>query len=206
MPFLRSIRQYAPDPARPPRRWVLVLYDQLRPPHPLLTGLAADTGVLYIETSAKPARRAYHAKKLVLLLSAMRHDADARGRAGHPVRYHVSEAWYDEALQEIRDRHGIARVEMLAPAEAEVREPIAALPWVVQHPNSLFLTDAAFYRRVFPRPGGRRLETFYRAARKATGLGARRRVVELRRGEPEAVEGHATRAADAVVGARCDHP
>ena len=170
VPFLRSIRRYAPDPARPPRRWVLVLYDQLRPQHPLLAGPPEDTGVLYIETSAKPARRAYHAKKLVLLLSAMRHDAEARGRAGHPVRYHVSEAWYDEALQEIRDRHGIDRVEMLAPAEAEVREPIAALPWVVQHPNTLFLTDAAFYRRVFPRPGGRRLETFYRAARKATGL------------------------------------
>lgn len=169
-PFLRAIRQYAPDPARPPRRWVLVLYDQLRPRHPLLTGPPADTGVIYIETSAKPARRAYHARKLVLVLSAMRHDAGGRGRAGHPVRYHVSDAWYDAALREIRARHGIDHVDVLAPAEAEVRESLAALAWVTLHPNSLFLTDAAFYRRVFPRPGARRLETFYRAARTATGL------------------------------------
>lgn len=169
-PFLRAIRAHAPDPGRPPRRWVLVLYDQLRPAHPLLAGPPEDTGVLYIETTAKPARRPYHAKKLVLLLSAMRHDALARGRAGHPVRYHVSHAWYDGALDEVRARFGVDRVEMLAPAEAEVREPLAALPWVVQHPNSLFLTDAAFYRRVFPRAGGRRLETFYRAARVASGL------------------------------------
>jgi deoxyribodipyrimidine photolyase-related protein len=149
---------------------VLVLYDQLRQQHPLLTGPPADTGVIYIETSAKPARRPYHAQKLVLVLSAMRHDAEARGRAGHAVRYHVSDAWYDGALQEIRDRYGIDRLEVLVPAEAEVRDPLAALPWVIQHPNSLFLTDTAFHRRVFPRPGGRRMETFYRAARKATGL------------------------------------
>lgn len=169
-PFLRAIRRFAPEPERPPRRWVLVLYDQLRPAHPLLTGPPGETGVVYIETTAKPGRRAYHAKKLVLLLSAMRHDAQARGRAGHPVRYHVSDAWYDGALGEVRERYGIQRVEVLTPAEAEVREPLAGLPWVLQHPNTLFLTDAAFYRRVFPRPGGRRLETFYRAARAATGL------------------------------------
>ncbi len=147
-----------------------MLYDQLRPHHPLLTGASDDTGVIYIETSAKPARRAYHAQKLVLVLSAMRHDADARGRAGHPVCYHVSHAWYDEALREVRERHGIGEIEVLEPAEPEVREPLAALPWVRVHPNTLFLTDTAFFRRVFPRAGNRRLETFYRAARRATRL------------------------------------
>jgi deoxyribodipyrimidine photolyase-like uncharacterized protein len=45
-----------------------------------------------------------------------------------------------------------------------------ALPWLTLHPNTLFATDTAFYRRVFPKGGGRRLETFYRAARTATGL------------------------------------
>jgi deoxyribodipyrimidine photolyase-related protein len=170
-PFLRAIRRFAPSPSHPPSRWVLVLYDQLRPAHPLLVdGEPADTGVVYIETTAKPARRAYHAKKLTLLLSAMRHDARARGVAGHPVRYHVSTQWYDGALEEIRAQYGIDRVEVLSPAEAEVRDPIAALPWVVVRPNALFLSDEAFYRRVFPKAGGRRLETFYRAARKATGL------------------------------------
>ena len=169
-PFLRAIRRFSPAPGRAPRRWVVVFYDQLRPAHPLLTGDPADTGVLYIETTAKPARRRYHAQKLVLLLSAMRHDAEARGRAGHPVRYHVSDQWYDGALAEARERYGLDGVHALEPAEAEVREPLRALPWLTLHPNTLWATDDAFYRRVFPRRGGRRLETFYRAARAATGL------------------------------------
>jgi deoxyribodipyrimidine photolyase-related protein len=169
-PFLRAIRRFAPAPGREPRRWVVVFYDQLRPRHPLLTGPPADTGLLYIETTAKPARRRYHAQKLVLLLSAMRHDAEARGRAGHPVRYHVSAAWYDGAIVEARERYGLAEVQALEPAEAEVREPLRALPWLTLHPNTLFATDAGFYHRVFPKAGTRRLETFYRAARSATGL------------------------------------
>ncbi len=168
--FLRAIRRFAPRPHRGPRRWVVVFYDQLRPRHPLLSGPPADTGVLYIETTAKPARRRYHAQKLVLLLSAMRHDAEARGRAGHPVRYHVSDAWYDEAIAEARERYGLEELHALEPAEAEVREPLRTLAWLTLHPNTLFVTDATFYRRVFPNRGTRRLETFYRAARSATGL------------------------------------
>ena len=172
VPFLRAIRRFAPAPEQSPRRWVVVFYDQLRPRHPLLTGPPADTGVLYIETTAKPARRRYHAQKLVLLLSAMRHDAEARGRAGHPVRYHVSNAWYDVALAEARDRYGLqaATIETLEPAEAEVREPLRGLAWLTLHPNVLWATDTAFYQRVFSTRGTRRLETFYRAARVATGL------------------------------------
>jgi deoxyribodipyrimidine photolyase-related protein len=170
MPFLRAIRRFAPQPNRAPRRWVVVFYDQLRPRHPLLTGAPADTGVLYIETTAKPERRRYHAQKLVLLLSAMRHDAEARGRAGHPVRYHVSDAWYDAAIAEARERYGLENLHALEPAEAEVREPLRTLAWLTLHPNTLFVTDATLYRRVFPKRGQRRLETFYRAARRATGL------------------------------------
>lgn len=169
-PFLRAIRRFAPAPGHRPQRWVVVFYDQLRPAHPLLTGPPADTGVLYIETTAKPARRRYHARKLVLLLSAMRHDAEARGLAGHAVRYHVSEQWYDGAIAEARERDALGELHALEPAEAEVREPLRALSWLTLHPNTLFVTDTAFYRRVFPKHGSRRLETFYRAARVETGL------------------------------------
>jgi deoxyribodipyrimidine photolyase-related protein len=168
--FADALRPFRARPDRRPSRWVLVGYDQLAPAHPLLTGDAADTGVIYLETSAKPARRPYHAQKLVLLLAAMRHDALARGRAGHPVIYHASDQWYDHALESVRAQHRLDVVETLAPAEAEVRAAIARRPWVRQHPNSLFITDTAFYRRVFGRMRSRRLETFYRAARRATGL------------------------------------
>jgi deoxyribodipyrimidine photolyase-related protein len=168
--FFETIGRFRPRRGRVPRRWVLVLYDQLRPAHPLLVGPPGETGLLYVETSAKPARRPYHKQKLVLLLSAMRHDALARGRAGHPVLYRFSEAWYDVALAEARERFSLDGVEALLPAEAEVREPLAALPWLGLRPNTLFPTDEAFYRSVFPRPGRRLLETFYRAARRRTGL------------------------------------
>ena len=168
--FFETIARFRPKEGRPPKRWVLVLYDQLRPEHPLLDGPPAETGVVYLETSAKPARRPYHKQKLVLLLSAMRHDALARARAGHPVLYRFSERWYDVALAETRERFGLERVEALSPAEAEVREPLSRLPWLALRPNTLFSTDGAFYHSVFPRPGRRLLETFYRAARRKTGL------------------------------------
>ena len=148
----------------------MVFYDQLRPAHPLLTGPPADTGVIYVESSAKPARRPYAKQKLVLLLSAMRHDAEARGRAGHPVLYHYSSHWYDVALTEVREQYSLSQVAALTPAEAETREAVATLDWLHLHPNTLFATDTAFYQKVFRKPGGRRLETFYRAARTATGL------------------------------------
>ncbi len=169
-PFLRAIRRFAPATGQGPRRWVMVFYDQLRPAHPLLQGPPGDTGVLYIESTAKPARRRYHAHKLVLLLSAMRHDAEARGRAGHPVRYHVSDEWYDGALAEARDRYDLGEVHALEPAEAEVREPLRALKWLTLHPNTLWATDSEVYDRVFAKAKSRRLETFYRAVRTETGL------------------------------------
>jgi hypothetical protein len=74
--FTDSLRPFRPRPDRLPSRWVLVGYDQLRPAHPLLADAPpSDTGVIYVETAAKPARRPYHAQKVTLLLAAMRHDA-----------------------------------------------------------------------------------------------------------------------------------
>lgn len=168
--FFETIRRFRPKRGRGPKRWVFLLYDQLRPEHPLLGGPPAETGVVYVETSAKPARRPYHKQKLALLLSAMRHDALTRGSRGHPVLYRFSERWYDGALAEVQETFALDRVEVLAPAEAEVRVPLSRLPWLEIRPNSLFVTDEAFYRSVFPKPGRRLLETFYRAARKTTGL------------------------------------
>jgi deoxyribodipyrimidine photolyase-related protein len=168
--FYERIGRRRPRRGRLPRRWVFLPYDQLRPDHPLLEGPPRETGLVYVETAAKPARRSYHKQKLVLLLSAMRHDALGRAKQGHPVLYHFSEKWYDGALEEVRAERGLESIEALAPAEAEVREALDELPWVTLRPNSLFITDAEFYRSVFPRPGRRRLERFYRAARKETRL------------------------------------
>lgn len=170
MGFFRDIAAFRPTSKRRPRRWVFIPYDQLRDDHPLLRDGPREVGVIYIETAAKPARRPYHKQKLVLLLAAMRHHALARGRAGHAVIYWFSHAWYDRALDEVGARFGIDRIDCLAPAEREVREPLARMELVHLLPNTLFITDTAFYRSVFRRPGQRRLETFYRAARRRTGV------------------------------------
>ncbi len=168
--FYERIGRHRPGRGHGPRRWVFLPYDQLRPDHPLLEGPPGQTGVVYVETAAKPARRPYHKQKLVLLLSAMRHDALERGKRGHPILYHFSERWYDGALEEVREKHGVDGVEALAPAEAEVRGPLEARSWITLHPSSLFITGTGLYRSVFPRPGRRLLERFYRAARRETGL------------------------------------
>lgn len=170
MGFFQDIAAFRPRAARQPRRWVFIPYDQLRDGHPLLADGPGEVGVIYIETAAKPARRPYHKQKLVLLLAAMRHHALARGRAGHPVIYWFSECWYDDALREVGERFGIANIECFAPAEREVRDPLTKLGLLRMRQNTLFVTDTAFYRSVFRRPGQRRLETFYRAARRHTGL------------------------------------
>ncbi|MCL4822018.1 MAG: cryptochrome/photolyase family protein [Vicinamibacteria bacterium] len=171
MGFFAEIARFRPRPDATPGRAVWVGFDQLSPRHPLLRGVPpAELPLVYVETGWKPARRAYHPQKLALLLSAQRHHALERAREGHPVVYLFSEQGYDGALAQARERWGFASIEALAPAEREVREPVARLPFVALRENTLFATDAAFYRRVFPRPGRRLLETFYRAARRRTGL------------------------------------
>lgn len=133
-------------------------------------GSPGETGIVYVETTAKPRRRPYHKRKLALLLSAQRHHALERARAGHHVVYHASDAWYDEALAEAARKHGIGAIEALEPAEPEVREPVAASGRVELHPNRLFITGRDFYDAVFAGRRTRRLETFYRRARRHTGL------------------------------------
>lgn len=170
MTFFAQISAFRPTPRRPPTRWVFLPYDQLRPDHPLLEGDPRETGLIFIESSAKPARRPYHKQKLVLLLSAMRHHALSLAQRGHPVLYRFSDRWYDAALTDIQVRFGIGSIEAMEPAEHELRESLRRVPGLRVQPDALFVTDRDFYRKVFPRAGQRRLETFYRAARRKTGL------------------------------------
>ena len=95
----------------------------------------------FFETVRRFRPERYHKQKLALLLSAMRHDALTRGSRGHPVLYRFSERWYDGALAEVRETFALDRVEVLAPAEAEVRVPLSRLPWLEIRPNSLFVTQ-----------------------------------------------------------------
>ena len=74
---------------------VWILGDQILSPHPALQNLETQTSrqeiiVLMIESRSQAQRLPYHAKKLVLLYSAMRHYAEVLRASGYRVDYRVA--------------------------------------------------------------------------------------------------------------------
>src|ERR1700712_392022 len=90
--FAHQIAQSAPtaeDLKR--RRWIYVPYDRYTDrTGPLNEQSAADTGIVIVESTAKALRRPYHKKKLVVLISNMRHFAMEQQARGIKVLYHFS--------------------------------------------------------------------------------------------------------------------
>jgi deoxyribodipyrimidine photolyase-related protein len=83
---------------------VWILGDQLLSPHPALQSLEKqfprqEIILLMIESRAQAKRLPYHAKKLVLLFSAMRHYAEAMRGAGYRVDYRAA----DTAFQGVQN-------------------------------------------------------------------------------------------------------
>ncbi|MFW5714202.1 MAG: cryptochrome/photolyase family protein [Brevefilum sp.] len=66
-----------------------ILGDQLSPVHPALAGseCGEDLQVLMIESADRIQRLPFHAKKLILLISAMRHQAETLRETGYTVDY-----------------------------------------------------------------------------------------------------------------------
>ena len=87
---------------------VWILGDQLLKNHPALTqaeqyGPRQDVLVLMIESQAQTHRMPYHAKKMVLLLSAMRHYAKALQEAGYRVDYRSADNTADGFLGHLQE-------------------------------------------------------------------------------------------------------
>lgn len=72
---------------------IWILGDQLTPDHPALTPDVSRENVviLMVESAACKKRLPYHAKKLALLFSAMRHRAEALRKGGYHVDYRQAE-------------------------------------------------------------------------------------------------------------------
>ena len=160
-----------------PRVSVWILGDQLLLDHPALHAAASLTDcthicVVLVESAQRLAKLPYQRKKLVLLLSAMRHYAEELRAAGYRVDYQQAEsagaglrthvaAWqpahlFTMAAAEYRGR--IFQTQRLAQL---LGAPVTALP------NTHFLTG-----RYDPYPQPRKkvvLENFYRAQRKHWG-------------------------------------
>lgn len=151
---------------------VFVLHDQLnldqwpdwvKEERPLL---------IFIESSAKGKSLPYHKKKLVYVLSSMRHFAIECSEAGFPVWYHSSEVWYGEAISEILEINADLNLCMMSASEWDSREQQNS---VCEHfpdrveiiPNTFFLADVDTYKnKISP---GYRMEYFYRDMRRQTG-------------------------------------
>ncbi len=151
---------------------VWILGDQLLEDHPALTGCdPGDTRVVLVESRALLTRLPYHRKKLVLLLSAMRHYAEwlrSRGWSVDVIRADTMA----EGLHRHWAAHRPGRVRTMAAADyAGRRWQTSRLPALADCPvevldNTQFLTGR-FCPYPDPQPGKRYLlEHFYRAMRR----------------------------------------
>ena len=158
---------------------VWILGDQLLHNHPALTAATDAAGrenvrVLLIESAARLRHRPYQRKKLVLLLSAMRHYAQTLRGEGYAVEYVRAESFGD-GLAEAVARHQPQKLWTMASASYGGRrgqERLADRLGVAVEllPNTQFLTGR--YNPI-PAPEAEKryvMESFYRAMRQEFGL------------------------------------
>jgi deoxyribodipyrimidine photolyase-related protein len=158
---------------------VWILGDQLLQAHPAIAAAEAAVGragvrVLLIESAARLAQQPYQRKKLVLLLSAMRHYAAELAAAGYEVDYRRAPDFV-AGLREHLAAHLPARLLTMAAAEegtrALQRGLAAELGLAVELlPNTQFLVGA---HDPFPDADPARtpiMATFYKAMRRHFGV------------------------------------
>ncbi|MCX7706889.1 MAG: cryptochrome/photolyase family protein [Anaerolineae bacterium] len=167
---------------------VWILGDQLMFEHPALAAAEAAAGteqmrVVLVESTARIRQLPYQRKKLVLLLSAMRHFAEALRGRGYQVDYLQAESFAAGLRQHVAS-WGPERIFCMAASEFDTRrwqeEALAAevgIPVTVL-PNTQFLVGSS--RSPWPPrsspsevEGERRrvvMETFYRAMRRQFGV------------------------------------
>ena len=155
---------------------VWILGDQLLADHPALRAAEAETArdrvrVVLVESAARLRKLPYQHKKLVLLLSAMRHYADELRGQGYHVDY-VQAASTTAGLQQHVTEHKPARLITMAASEyAGRRFQQEKLPDrlgipVTVVPNGQMLVEQ-YDPEPSPKPGKRVvMETFYRAMRR----------------------------------------
>ena len=124
------------------RRWIYIPYDRFTDRTGPLTEQAADkTGIVIVESTAKAHRRPYHKKKLVLLISNMRHFALEQAARGCKVIYHFTPGSHPEALLELQRKLPLPELTVMQPAERELRLDFAAVPDL----NVKFVLDTTWF-------------------------------------------------------------
>ena len=129
--------------------------------------------LIFVESKAKGSSLPYHKKKLIFLLSSMRHFALECHELGFPVCYHSTKNHYDEGLTEILNQSESMSLTFMTPSEWDSRERLRSLEKVFRDriheiPNNFFLADVEQYKDKIQ--SGYRMEFFYRDMRRQTGF------------------------------------
>ncbi len=185
-PFFEQIAKCAPSAKEAKtRRWIYVPYDRLH--HgvgPLAEAAPEDVVLVLMESRAKGTRRPYHKKKLVLVLSAMRHFALEQAERGCRIVYGASPTSFADGLLELQAKWNWKELVVNRPAERELRIELrdakAAGLRIRAVTDTAWLSTTEDFENVFGKqepisetPTARRqylMDRFYRAMRQKTGL------------------------------------
>ncbi|BCX11968.1 MAG: hypothetical protein KatS3mg067_0906 [Thermosynechococcus sp.] len=128
---------------------VWVLGDQLSLQQAALQSCAHPVPVILIESHQWVKQRRYHAQKLVLVWSAMRHFAQDLEAAGWPVTYAIAPDFATPLRQWI-SAYNIHEVRVMQPSDRPFRDFIATLdlPCAIKFlPNNHFLWSEADFQQ-----------------------------------------------------------
>ena len=177
--FARQIARFAPKKADlKQRRWIYVPYDRFTDRvGPLAEQPPQEAAIVIVESTAKALRRPYHKKKLVVLISNMRHFALEQGRRGVAVLYHFSPESHGTALRQLQHERALPPLTCMVPAERELRLDLNQA--IEQGLQINFVEDATWtsqtsdFLAVYgPYPTGKSyvMDRFYRYMRQKTGI------------------------------------
>ena len=160
------------------RRWIYIPYDRFTDrTGPLTEQPAADTGIVIVESVAKALRRPYHKKKLVLLISNMRHFALEQAARSVSVLYHFTPGSHGQGLLELQAKHRLPALITTIPAERELRLDLATATAsglkLQQLPDTTWLSQTPDFTGVYGDwQNGKSyvMDRFYRTMRKKTGI------------------------------------
>jgi deoxyribodipyrimidine photolyase-related protein len=177
--FQQQIAQHAPDAAEiKQRRWIYVPYDRFTDrTGPLTEQPANETGIVIVESTAKALRRPYHKKKLVVLISNMRHFALEQAAKGVSVVYHASPDSHGTALLGLQHKRKLPPLTCMKPAERELRLDLAS---ALEHglkidfvPDTTWASASEDFTTVYGSyEAGKTyvMDRFYRRMRQQTGI------------------------------------
>jgi deoxyribodipyrimidine photolyase-related protein len=160
------------------RRWIYVPYDRFTDrTGPLAEQPPEQAGIVIVESTAKAMRRPYHKKKLVVLISNMRHFALEQAAKGVSVLYHFSPESHGTALLRLQHDIELPPLVCTTPAERELRLDLSLA--IEQGLQLAFVEDTAWASRTedftqvygsYKQGKAYVMDRFYRHMRQQTGV------------------------------------